>query len=525
MSSTHNSDDIASSYLSPLDQLVPRGYFGEVLCFPCTDKRVLELLRNGLKSAAESIPYLTSFVIADTNISKKGWITLSESGADSLDDMLVCHDLPSLETDMEKERVSYTALRDASFPIGTLNHALFYPDIPPHGILPAPVLRAQATLVTGGVLLAVLVHHSVFDGTALNDLLTLWAASCHLGAAENHTAIQISPRRLDRRALLPKAVDIAPATWPSEVYVTAHSGTSGRNLATKTASQFGHVLKHVLQALKPTRSPPPASLAKLSTTLHRISSSSLAELKTQINRILPQINNCSGSQDVAFVSTNDVITALISCAVATTAPPDAISSRRFWKKRNKAQESILGVAINIRPRLSPPLPPDFLGNGLGVAWISVPQKTLVNAGSEASLVLLARVAATIRSGVARVDDSSVKNLIRWLDTYPGNIHDEVWWRPADRMFDFYVSSWAGQKKLYEMDWGSGSELLRGMRCEAIRCLQLVVKDIAVILPPRKTIEGSGEEDFELAVTLEAGQMERLQQSMLMRAFTEVIDVC
>ncbi|KAK3365836.1 hypothetical protein B0T24DRAFT_659590 [Lasiosphaeria ovina] len=529
--------DFDPRYLSPLDQLMPRGYFGQILCFPSTDPRAFNVLRNGLRSAAVSIPYLTSFVVEDKLPSSgSGRICLSESGLDN-------------DVDDGKNPLSYAGLRAASFPIGLLNGSIFYPQIPPHGTLPAPVLRAKATRIAGGFTLAVLVHHSVFDGASLAELLALWADSCHLDP-EKHEPVALNPLRIDRKALLensmkPIAAGSDIVTKPSDIYIetpadAAATGTESYH-AMRTARYFvARVVRPCLRLLTSRRPPPgtsavPSPPSTLATTLYRVSGASLAGLKAQISRLAPRLG-----LGVNFVSTNDVLSALIwsAATLATTPPPDPLSSpSRWWRRRatrgsgteqHDNQTCTTGIAVDVRTRVSPPLRCDWLGNAFGVAWVGIPRGTLVAAaGDGGSLAPLARVAAALRRGVGSVDNARVKHTVRYLAA-----QDDVgalrW--PDVRMFEFYVSSWVGQGILYSKDWGarSGGVAVEGMKCEAIRCLQLVIPSIAVILPPRpryQTEEGGNGADLEFAITLEAAQMERFRASLLVAAFAEVIDAC
>ncbi|KAK3685828.1 transferase family-domain-containing protein [Podospora appendiculata] len=541
-------------YLSPLDQLVPRGYFGETLCFPCTDDRFYELLRNGLRGATRSLPYLSSLVTRTSAGVAMGKLRLSEPGEDSLDDMLVYHEV------LDEGHITYEALREASFPIGALNRDIFYPNLPPHGVYPAPVVRARVTRIRGGYVLAVLLNHSVFDGTSLNDVLDLWASSCHLTTEpdrDEFNHIVIHPSRLDRRAILggPAAVNDKYIAKPSDIYLEV----SDKECKPRSSLH----------------SEPVTVPVDLSTTLYKIPSIKLARLKMQINNLTTRLD-----LGVDFVSTNDVLCALIWSAATFAKTPDPSTPRLtkcFGVRRMRHDDTwTTGIAVNVRSRLDPALPPDWLGNALGVAWVNIPGHTLRSAdGSIESLAKIARVAAAIRKGITEVDDKKFKNLVHYVDG-----HDDfcrLRWRPVDKMFDFYITSWAGQSSMYSKEWGAGA--VENAKCEAIRCLMLVLPSIACILPPRERLAAStgehtgndvdsakgdvrksggtdvGKEtsvngddslilvksniqtkakkgepvddgkDVEVAITLEHAQMKQLLASELFNMYAEVIDTC
>ncbi|KAK3327466.1 hypothetical protein B0T19DRAFT_400330 [Cercophora scortea] len=560
-------------YLSPLDQLVPRGYFGETLCFPCTDDRFYELLRNGLRSATRSLPYLSSLVTRTSAGVAIGKLRLSEPGEDSLDDMLVYHEV------LNGDHITYEALREASFPIGTLNRDIFYPNLPTHGVFPAPVIRARVTRIKGGYVLAVLLHHSVFDGTSLNDVLNLWASSCHLTTepgVDGSDHIAIHPSRLDRRAILggPAAANDKYIAKPSDIYLEkADKECNPRSVCRGIWSFFRSCFP--TSTAKSLHSEPATAPADLSTTLYKIPSIKLARLKREINTLTTRLD-----LGVDFVSTNDVLCALIWSAATLAKTPDPSTPRLkkcFGVRRMRHDDTwTTGIAVNVRSRLVPALPLDWLGNALGVAWVNVPGHTLRSAdGSVESLAKIARVAAAIRKGITEVDDNKFKNLVHYVDG-----HDDfcrLRWRPVDKMFDFYITSWAGQSGIYSKEWGAGA--VENAKCEAIRCLMLVLPSIACILPPRarlttstggrtesdldpamscvgktgSTDAGNGTvlngddcltpvksnvrtkakkgepvddgKDVEVAITLEHAQMKQLLASELFNMYAEVIDTC
>ncbi|KAK0635781.1 hypothetical protein B0T17DRAFT_650713 [Bombardia bombarda] len=539
-------------HLSPLDQLIPRAYFGEILCFPSTDPRVFDLVRNGLRSVAVSIPYLTSLVIEDESCKGSGKIKLSEPGRDTIHNMLANGEVK------DKETINYQDLRAASFPGGPLNRPIFQPQIPPLGTLPAPVMRAKVTCVPGGFMLSILVNHSVFDGASLAELLTLWSKSCHLNwDPEKHTPITLDAAHLDRKALLAGATTKPklelPIARPSDIYTDPPpiSPSSSQNLKSNhsppaiklAANAIHHLLRPCLRVLSPFLIEPPAppcppllSAMNILTTIYRIPSPQLYRLKVQINHLVPKLG-----LDVDFVSTNDVLCALIwsaaTLAMAPPPPPPPPPPPSSQNSNNKSNKRRLSEGTTATSSSSSSI-------------TLTPSRSLFKPNSAPHLVNLAHIAAAIRRAItSQATDATMTSLLRYLDHYSQeNNIQSLKWRPADRMFDFYISSWTDQAVVYGLDgWGGG--VVPGMRCEAIRCLvQHYVPAMGLILPPRPRVvdkdglvvvagAGGGEEkgaraaaavavenDVEIVVTLEEKQMERLRdRGGLMAMFGEVID--
>ncbi|OPB44960.1 hypothetical protein A0O28_0090980 [Trichoderma guizhouense] len=78
------------SQLSPLEWVMPRSFISQILCFPSTNPRIYEVLRDGLAGTLADVPYLASRIVARTH--PKGSVALS-SPCDSLGDLFRVNDL------------------------------------------------------------------------------------------------------------------------------------------------------------------------------------------------------------------------------------------------------------------------------------------------------------------------------------------------------------------------------------------------------------------------------------------------
>lgn len=87
--------------------------------------------------------------------------------------------------------------------------------------------------------------------------------------------------------------------------------------------------------------------------------------------------------------------------------------------------STMLFAVDIRPKLNPPLPTSFVGNAVLTAYATTDCKTL----EEASLSELVHL---VSEGGARMNDEYAKSAIDWGEVYKGFPHGEFlmssWWR-------------------------------------------------------------------------------------------------
>ncbi|KAL7907483.1 transferase [Trichoderma velutinum] len=463
-------------YLSPLDHILPRMYFGEILCFPSADTNVFPLLQQGLSKVAASVPHLTSFVVHDD--ARPGNLRL-ERGRDNIDNILV-YGRDSLE-----EMPDYESLKRTSFPIFPQS-SLFYPHIPNvPWVAPWPVMRAEITRVRGGFVLVVLVHHCVFDGVALSELLNLWATCCARGAAAQ--PLDISQDRLDRMVLQGEELK-RERSPPTDIIKVANKESF--------ISQIKSLVKRAFNPILPKPLSPSWPIA-----LYRLPYDRLQGLKETLNQFALKLG-------VRFLSTNDVASALIwSCATMAMS-----TSFQRW---NSMSYCSTGVSVNVRSRMQPRLPDDFIGCAIGVAYIDM-ARTKLCAAAGASIESLAQVAAAIRRGVDGITNKKMREILNYVDGQEDS--SKLQWRPK-KLNEFYISSWANQD-IYDADWGPHIG-----KCEALRVAQIALAPMCVILPPRMGFEAKEGQfgDIELVVSLESLHMDRFRKSKAMGMFAEIID--
>ncbi|KAL9471780.1 hypothetical protein ACSS6W_009721 [Trichoderma asperelloides] len=238
------------SQLSPLEWIMPRSYISQILCFPSSNPRISEVLRDGLAGTLKDVPYLASRIVARAH--PKGSVALS-SPCDSLSDLFRVN----TNTDVDYDALKSGAFRPSVFD----DQSWFSVDLSPSNTSPSPVFRAVLSLVKGGCLLAVSLHHSTADITAYGSLLKIWACHCRTGSSEG---VDFDQSWLDRTAIVRGS----------------HNADSPLLLHKEEAVPSGQ----------------PSKPAKMETEYLKFSGEYLKRLKAEVNKHLPD--------GIAWVSTN-----------------------------------------------------------------------------------------------------------------------------------------------------------------------------------------------------------------------------
>ncbi|EGR46390.1 uncharacterized protein TRIREDRAFT_109905 [Trichoderma reesei QM6a] len=408
------------SQLSPLEWIMPRSYVSQILCFPSSNPRIAQVLLDGLAGTLRDVPYLASRVVSRDH--PKGSVALSLP-RDSLSDLFRVNSL--LTT------VDYNTLKSGGFKPSLFDGLILSsPNINPANTSPSPVFRAVLSLVNGGCLLWVSMHHSTADITAFGSLLKIWASYCRTGSSED---IQFDPSWLDRSAIVRQSHDV-----PADTPLLLHKEESSNS-----ASQ-------------------PSKPQNLETHFFRYSAQYLKGLKVEVNKHLPE--------GTTWVSTSDILTAIIWGSIVHS--EDAVAND------NVADETcLMRIAVNCRSRFNPPLPKNYLGAAFGVTLVNAKRADLIAIGTATeqtlSLPAIANVAASVRQSVNFMDGDKMKAIVKHLTSQQDVTNLKLCQEPAPRVA---VVSWADQG-VYELDWGA--EL---GHCEAVRLPSFKAKRYPVVFP-------------------------------------------
>lgn len=283
------------------------------------------------------------------------------------------------------------------------------------------------TLVKGGCLLAVSLHHQTADITAYGSLLKIWASHCRTGSSES---IGFDQSWLDRTAIVRSSHD-APADTP--------------------------LLLHKEESLPSSQ---PSKPAKLETQYLRFSGEYLKRLKAEVNRQLPD--------GTAWVSTSDVLTALLW---------GYIIHSEFSDDNTTADGNLfMRIAVNSRSRYEPPLPKEYLGSSFGVTLVTAKKADLVAIGSSTEQKIftpeIANVAAAVRQSINVISEPAMNRIVSHLAAQD----DVSSLKLCEQAADVSIVSWADEG-VYELDWGA--EL---GHCEAARLSSLKGKRYPVVFP-------------------------------------------
>lgn len=405
------------SQLSPLEWIMPRSYISQILCFPSSNPRVSEVLRDGLAGTLKDVPYLASRIVARAH--PKGSVALS-SPCDSPSDLFRVNTYAD---------VDYDALKSGAFrPSVFDDHSWFSADLGPANTSPSPVFRAVLTLVKGGCLLAVSLHHSTADITAYGSLLKIWASHCRTGSSK---AIHFDPSWLDRIAIVRGSYN---------------------------ASADSPLLLHKEETVSSSQ---PSKPAKMETQYFTFSGEYLKGLKAEVNKHLPD--------GTAWVSTSDVMTALLwGCIIHS----------EFLGDDNTTADGkyFMRTAVNSRSRYAPPLPKEYLGSSFGVTLVAAKKADLDAIGSSTEQHIftseIANVAAAVRQSINVINEQSMNRVVNHLASQ----EDVSTLKLCEQAADVSIVSWADEG-VYELDWG-----VELGHCEAVRLSSLKAKRYPVVFP-------------------------------------------
>jgi hypothetical protein len=414
-------------HLSPLDWLMPRSYINHIICFASSSSSAPQVLRQGLADTLRDIPYLAGEITDQEH--PKGSIALSEPYA-SVDDLFRVRDLSTAAEykDLRAHNFSPSSLKGLDFSLG---------DLVSSGR--RPIFRAVFLLMNSGSVLSINVHHSTTDITGFGALLKIWASHCSLHSSQ---PVGFAADWLDRRALLPSnyvALDAAQINLPTLLHREAADGIK---------KSGGHDDPDHLETL-----------------VFKLSGDTLRSLKGEVTKHLD-------TDVVPWVSTSDVLFGLLWAAV-TYAEDQEDPARRGTPGRATARQ--MRFPVNVRSRLRPPLPENYLGSAFVVALATVDNTDLLNIivkDVEPSIAALARVATAIRKSILAINNKAVEEVVGFLAAQD----DLAGLKLGQQATDVSIVSWADES-VYELDWGQEIG-----RCEAVGIPALKNKRYPVILP-------------------------------------------
>ncbi|KAI1124570.1 hypothetical protein F5Y10DRAFT_28077 [Nemania abortiva] len=476
--------------LSPLEGFMPRAYVRQIYCFPASNADAVSTLSRGLSGLARDVPYILSRIVPETSGLGPG-ITVSTPCL-SAKDIFSWHDLSN--------SIDYASLKAGHFPPGAFSDpGIIPPDsIPPYPGPPA-VFLARASVVEGGFILCVAVHHAVTDITGFGALLKIWAAHCRDGSSRD---IGFDASWMDRAPLFSAPASSCSPSNSMSMPDLLHVATPGELARSAARSQAGKQKKY-------------------QTAIFYFPQHQLRALKDAVNK------HVRSTESESWVSTSDILSSLLWSSIVEAQersyPPGSNRSVTDEDTRN----SILSFPVQFRFILRPPLPRDFLGAAFlmtiakvlhrDICLLSRPQIEIdIEAPVGAvDIPALARVALAIRRSTQKIDDAAVREVLAYLEAHPEiNPEAPLILGPPRFYADSSgtsVVSWADQG-IYELDWGGAVG-----RCDAVRLPKMGYERDPIVLPRVPSIS-SDDGGLEVIMSYEGSFMRTLIECPVMRRF-------
>lgn len=464
--------------LSPLDQILPRVHTPTILTFPVSQEQIdpaSHHLRQGLKQVTAEIPFLAYDVAKSAE--QPGAVELQQ-GMASQEVLFKVKDLTNAESLWKK---SYRSLYDSYMPMSELDGKI----LAPSGVMThekaVPVMAVQMNIIEGGCLLFIYFHHSVMDGLGFATVLRRWAYHCRKSQRlhETHAERSIwSNKSLDRSPLI---------NGGQETKVQNHPGyrVTQASLQNKVSNRT---------ALSRTLPTMPAMTA----AIFEFDVNTIGSLKQEAVKHLFELGQRGTS-----LSTNDVLCAVLWRAITAA----RTASRSTQSEEDSAAEQVgLGMAVNCRERLKPPLLSTYVGNGILYSLA----KSDLSVLKASSLQSLTETALAIRKSIALIDDAYIRSLIHLVNCLP----DVSAIKPALDHFlgkDLVITSWL-ELGLYDLDWGHA---IGGVKADFVRLPKLEHDGVCIILP--RTQAGT----VEVIVTLKTEHMDQLKQDQAFQRLTHL----
>lgn len=493
-------------YLSPIDCFIPPQYVRQTICFPAKHGRAPILtLRNGLERTVSLIPHLSSNVVPSSSLSrsssshppfKLNRFALAPSNHHKITNIF--SEGPSdLVRDLEYER-----LQRAGFPNNILSKDVFLPALPhfPASDGPAQAFGVRVTQIPGGLILGVCCHHGVTDLGSLDTILKTWAYFCKQSCGEG------IPSRADSYS----PAKSKPST-DGPVIECDRRIVCGPVLDKDTEAVQGSALPadiRVLDVDPPVLTSESMATLPLETAHFRISTRVLQDLKARLQKHLP-----AGAR----LSSNDVICAMMWSAT-THAMSNLISAQSRGDGRDGDEVTVsMGLSVDMRRRLDPQIPNNFIGNALAMAWPTVARRSLLDAthasreSSSSPFASLAQVAACVRKSQESLDGKYFSQLVAYLGANR-KVTTRLQWGPGPTNTNMVAATWRGMNVVGSLDWGDDIG-----ECDAVRT-RLPFPHTITILP-----QTAGTQGIDVAYCLLAPTMQRLRRCKIIEEYWQVVD--
>ncbi|GLA00792.1 hypothetical protein AnigIFM60653_010177 [Aspergillus niger] len=444
--------------LSPLDHIPAKLFLPYILYFDTVDTQTaLFTLQKGIDKLISELPWLAGDVILHT---------APEGPKNRMHIAPPC--IPLSEVPMLKVKHFDGDKDSSSQPIQSF--------LPLPTFIPAsqqrPVLRFQANVFPGRIIVAMSFWHSVFDGTGAGVILEAVAECCKSTSEEFTT--NLVQTIAETHAELRKKVSNFPSECVTRLDHSVELGTPvfDPNISTEQWNAMESALASTVETKRYTFSP-----------------EKVAKVKDICTQLMPQLRSSE------WISSNDVITATLAICVDRALHPE---------RADKTQSADFLMAVDLRNRVDPPLPETYLGNSIFPVHDDIYSEAMAGqTGDGADTLHLAQLALRIRTKLTSMDKTLMYSASAAVADY------EDWTKVEAGPAGIIVTSWRGLK-VFSLDFGAGL----GHIVDFEPGLTLVPGG-CIFLPSRTSLEKSGSIPmWEVCITLKAGDSQVLEKDPL-----------
>ncbi|GKZ33111.1 hypothetical protein AbraIFM66950_002889 [Aspergillus brasiliensis] len=486
--------DSSSQILSPVDHTVPKVYFTFYLSFLLKDPQSgVESIQKGLTTLINLVPFLAKDVAPsrddEENHDNVHCIQPPSPRSQSIPMLRIRHHLNESVHSM-LDTASCTGVEDLQF---SERYAPLPTVLDPHES--QPILRFVANVMIDGVILSLSFNHMAADGTGIGNILELLSECCRNGHEDKHVA------RFDlelRRQL--SSPTITTGHQPLRTF-----------WETYTPEETFHCLEPETWSTAAT-----SMASELNTFRFRISARKARRLKEICTSVLlssGEEDNLLGKDSQLFISSNDVLTALLSIWLHQTHTANAIS-----EDNNDNENYTVAFVANLRSRMHPPWPEHYIG--VLLTMVLVFRSTFTNFVDEQkakrvasdtgidkeALVQITNLAMNMRKKLQEIDDGYVRGLLAHMQ------QQRDWSQMNIKGGDYSFSS-IRHLKVHGLDWGPSLGKIDGFRLYFG-----LLGDFCLLLPA--DLEGG----WDMQVSLRPVQQRVLVESRLFRWVTGVTGV-
>ncbi|KAJ6164131.1 hypothetical protein N7470_002803 [Penicillium chermesinum] len=411
--------------LTPLDHLPAKLALPYILYFDTPDTQAALLsLQNGVGKLVSQLPWLTGDVVLHTPEDLKTRLHIAAPQVPNAETRI----LQVKEYDRDQD-IQSTPLQ-SYLPVPTF--------------IPAsdqrPVLRFQANVFPGKIVLAMCFWHNVFDGGGAGVILEA-LAEC-ITSTETPITQSIASIHSGLRSAIGK-----PPLFDT-------------NTSAEQWTQIESAMASVVQ-----------------TKRYAFSAEKVAKLKEACSMILPDVTTES-----TWVSSNDIITAVLAISVDRVLHPE---------RANKQEVADFLMAVDLRRKVQ--LPKTYVGNVIYPIHDDIYFRDgQAEQKEDADLFHLTQLAVRVRNTLASMDD----NLLYSASATVAECDD--WTKLEGKPADIIITSWRGLKT-YALDFGPTIGHITDFEPGFA-----LVPGGCIFLPERIAEQGKAAPPWEVCITLKTG---------------------